>query len=198
MDATKIRLSTEEKELLLRPDWILTKNSIQKKVWQLLEHLQAAQQPAMKMLPEEVRVISGKISRGENYKGLPWLILDQPRYFDKDNVFAIRTLFWWGHFFSCTLQLSGRYKEMYEQKIVSGLSLLKEKDFFICVNTDPWEHHFEEENYIAANNLSDTTFKEIVNKNSFIKLSKKISLEDWDKAEDLLLDIFLSYMKMLS
>ena len=198
MDATKIRLSTEEKELLLRPDWILTKNGIQKKVWQLLENLQAAQQPAMKMLSEEVRAISGKISRGENYQGLPWLILDQPRYFDKDNVFAIRTMFWWGRFFSCTLQLSGRYKEMYTGKIIAALPSLKENKFFTCINTDPWEHHFEEENYIAAYSLSDAAFKEVISKNSFIKISKKISLEEWDHAEELLLGIFGFYMKTLS
>ena len=63
---------------------------------------------------------SPKISKGENYKGLPWLVLDYPRYFNKEDIFAIRTLFWWGNFFSITLHISGKYKMRYEKKIIDS------------------------------------------------------------------------------
>jgi len=42
---------------------------------------------------EAACAIAPKISKGENYEGLPWVILDFPRYFDKENVFAIRCFF---------------------------------------------------------------------------------------------------------
>ena len=48
-----------------------------------------------------------KIAKGENYLQLPYVLLDYPRCFDKENIFAIRTMFWWGNFFSITLHLSG-------------------------------------------------------------------------------------------
>ena len=36
--------------------------------------------------------INGKISKGENYKNLPFVILDLPNFFEKQNVFAYRTM----------------------------------------------------------------------------------------------------------
>ena len=92
--------------------------------------------------------IPPKISKGENYKGLPYLVLDYPRYFGKDDHFAIRSMFWWGNFFSITLHLSGIYKKMYENKIEASFTLLKEESFFIGISDDQWEHHFETSNYL--------------------------------------------------
>ena len=113
MDRTKIRLSQEEEELVATADWILTKNRVIQKINQLLSNVQTSQQQFLQTcttLEKEVLASSPKISKGENYKGLPWLVLDYPRSFNKEEVFAIRTLFWWGNFFSVTLHLSGKYK----------------------------------------------------------------------------------------
>jgi len=155
--------------------------------------LQSGQQDLLlplNSLPEEVLKSSPKISRGENYKGLPWLVLDYPRYFNKDDVFAIRTLFWWGNFFSITLHLSGNYKAKYETKIIDSFESLQQEDFSVCINEDQWEHHFETNNYIPVHDLSESQYSEIIVKRSFIKLAKKIPLEQWNDVEKKLLDIF--------
>ena len=185
MDATKIRLSAKEAELITNADWILTKNEILKKVKHLFEALMKEQQMHLLScygLPAEILVPPPKISKGENYRGLPYLVLDHPRYFDKDNTFAIRTLFWWGNFFSVTLHLAGRYKKKYEQAIVSSYKLLKEQDIYCCVQDDPWEHHFERNNYTPLEELNEDSFKKIIVEKDFIKLAKKLSLHDWDNA----------------
>jgi hypothetical protein len=100
---TKIQFLPAEIELVSSPDIILTKNAILQKIKSFLEGFQLKQQDIIQRylshLPEEVLKISPKISRGENYKGLPWLVLDNPRYFQHNNIFAIRTMFWWGKFF---------------------------------------------------------------------------------------------------
>ena len=193
MDITKIRLSPEEEALVATADWILTKNNVLQKIKQLLLILQSGQQDLLlplNSLPEEVLKSSPKISRGENYKGLPWLVLDYPRYFNKDDVFAIRTLFWWGNFFSITLHLSGNYKAKYETKIIDSFESLQQEDFSVCINEDQWEHHFETNNYIPVHDLSESQYSEIIVKRSFIKLAKKIPLEQWNDVEKKLLDIF--------
>ena len=41
-------------------------------------------------LPAEMLFHSPKISKGENYKGLPYVMLDYPRCFGKTDIFAIR------------------------------------------------------------------------------------------------------------
>ena len=194
MDSTKIRLSPEEAALVTRADWILTKNNILQKIKQLLATIQTEQQHIIEsyspFFSEEILNKSPKISKGENYKGLPWLVLDYPRYFNKENAFAIRTFFWWGNFFSCTLHLSGNYKKKYQEKIIRSFDSLKTKDFSICINDDQWEHHFETTNYLPLQYVTAFGFEETISKRPFIKLSKKIPLEEWNEAENKLLEIF--------
>jgi hypothetical protein len=200
MNATKIRLSQEEAALIMRSDWILTKNRIIQKVMELLGLLQEAQQKLLinsaSSLPSDVSSTTAKISKGENYKGLPYLVLDYPRIFQKEQVFAIRVLFWWGHFFSSTLHLTGDYKILCGKKIMSSFHLLRENGFFICINDDPWEHHFEAGNFISLQNITADRFEEIIRHHSFLKLSKKIPLDQWDEANEKLLDVFSVYMEL--
>jgi hypothetical protein len=202
MDKAKIRLSPEEAELVVNADWILTKNGILQKANHLLGQLQADQQEFLQsyltVLPPEVMQVSPKISKGENYKGLPYLVLDYPRYFEKDNQFAIRTMFWWGNFFSITLHLSGIYKEMYAAKIETSFIQLKQDDFFICVSPDQWEHHFEAGNYSPLQELNEDSFSHYINSKGFLKLAKRFPLAQWNDAEDLLLASFSSVIKWLT
>ena len=201
MDRTKIRLSPEEIALITRPDWILTKNSVIQKTKQLLAALQTEQQQLLtscaSLLPEEILTSSPKISKGENYKGLPYLVLDYPRYFTREDAFTIRTFFWWGNFFSVTLHLSGIYKSKYTEKIISSFESLKKKEVSVCINEDQWEHHFETDNYVPIHTLTVPGFEEIISKRIFIKLSKKIPLQQWDDAEKSLLKIFSQLIKTL-
>ncbi len=202
MDSTKIRLSPEEEALVIRPDWILTKNNVIQKTQKLFSSLQAGEQKAMgtyiDLVPPEIIDSTAKISRGENYRGLPYLVLDYPKYFSKEDVFAIRMLFWWGNFFSATLHLSGSYKKEYQNKIIQSIDLLKNNDFFICVNQTPWEYHFEPDNYLPINEMKADQFRNRVNENAFIKLSGKISIEQWNDAEKKLFEIFCQYMNILT
>src|SRR5215470_1613424 len=131
---SKIQLSTFEMDLLKNSEWILTKNLIIKKAQHLLGDVQENNLRHVKdsslNLPKEVIAVSPKISKGENYNGLPWLMLDYPRYFEKEKVFAIRTMFWWGHFFSTTLHLSGQYKERYADRIAVSYEALCKNEYY--------------------------------------------------------------------
>jgi hypothetical protein len=201
MNAAKIRLSPKEMELVINADCILTKNSILQKTNKLLGQLQEAQYWLLLLfedrMPSELFRSSPKISKGENYEGLPYLVLDYPKYFDRTGVIAIRTLFWWGNFFSITLQLSDRFKTAFESKIISAYSLLKKNGFSCCVNAEQWEHHFEKNNYLMLDELGKAGFeKEITGKN-FLKLAKKIPLAEWDDAENILLTSFEQLITIL-
>jgi hypothetical protein len=202
MYKAKIRLSPEEAALITRADWILTKNNVIQKTNQLLGNLQTEQnvllQSFFSVFPSEIINSSPKISKGENYKGLPYLVLDYPRYFNKEDVFAIRTLFWWGNFFSVTLHISGTYKKIYTEKIIRSFELLRANDFFVCINEDAWEHHFETNNYQPLHTLTTSSFEEMISQKPFIKLSKKIPLEQWNDAEKNLLEIFSQLIRAVA
>src|SRR5688572_11448321 len=132
MSETKLTLSPVELRLATDAEILLTKNAIIDKAKQLFNLLQDKQErylTAQFNLGKTIVDTSPKISRGENYRGLPYVVLDYPRIFEKDNIAAIRTMFWWGHFFSMTLHLSGRYKKQYERQILRSYTRLKEKEF---------------------------------------------------------------------
>lgn len=199
---TKIRLSSYEMELVNNATVILTKNVIMQKARQLLENVQSQQQQYIqthgKNLPAEVFTPPPKISKGENYQGLPYLVLDYPRYFDKDNIFAIRTMFWWGNFFSITLHLSGRYKKKMEKKIIESRLSLINNDFYYCKQENEWEHHFETDNYVPVSKLKKNIFEKLIREKQFIKLAQKISLNQWNDAEKLLFSSYRQIETMLT
>ncbi len=199
MNRAKITLSPKEMELVNNSDWILTKNNLLLKVRDLLNQLQERQMLYLLQfpLPIDYATNSPKISRGENYRGLPWLMLDYPRLFDHENIFALRTMFWWGHFFSITLHLSGDSKKIFEEKIVNAYPSLSKNGFYCCVHEKQWEHHFEADNYSRVDQLKAPQFENAIRTNSFVKLSHKISLENWEDAPDLLFGYFKQYMEMM-
>lgn len=201
MGGTKIQLSEKEMDLVMNADLILTKNAIIKKAISLLDTVQHEQQQYLKQLekpfPKEAVERSPKISKGENYQGLPYLVLDYPRVFEKENlpdrqagVLAIRTLFWWGNFFSITLHVSGSYKTMFEKNIADSFIGLKEAGFSLCINNEEWEHHFEENNYLPLSQIGENNFQKNITEKRFIKLAKKIPLKDWENMPELLVSGF--------
>ena len=42
----------------------------------------------------ETELKNGRVFKGEYYRDLPFVTLDFPRIFEKENVFAYRTMFW--------------------------------------------------------------------------------------------------------
>lgn len=187
---TKIQFLPFEMEMLCNADLLLTKNVILQKIKDLLTSVEEKQKAILGSypwaLPPEVQQISSKISRGENYRGLPWLVLDHPRYFVQQQVFAIRTMFWWGKFFSCTLHLSGQYKEQIQQKIENKKEDLDLHSFYLCIHDSQWEHHFDPENYQLIREMPKDQLATLLQQKSFLKLAVKIPLLQMDDMENLL------------
>lgn len=197
--SVKIQLSPEESELVQNTQWLLAKHIIIKKVYTLFGELNEVfrkeAEPFHYLFPENFKSQSGKISQGNNYQLLPYVILDYPAFFWKERVLAIRTLFWWGNFFSVTLHLSG----MQKNKLTSHsntLSYLQKHNFYICVNDDEWQHHYEEKNYQPARAITLHQLDGIINKN-FIKVSKKLSISEWQASEEFIINAFREILQLL-
>ncbi len=194
MNSAKIRLSAEEQELIADPGWILTKNRILAAIHRFLEELQPAQQNWIRSIPSPVPhhmlEIPASISKGENYQGLPYRVLDFPRCFEGADIFTVRTLFWSGHFFSVTLQLSGRYKTACEPALLAARDQLTKLGAYICTDPDPWQHHFNKGYYTAVAVLTAEEYKRQVLHRPFIKLACKHGLAGWEALPSRLLEDF--------
>ena len=128
---------------------------------------------------------NAKISRGENYRGLPWVILDYPRIFGREDVLAIRTMFWWGHPFSVTLHLKGRYQALYVPVIERRSARLAEAGFQAGIGADEWRHEHAPDNYAPLAEVGHGGMDR-----PFVKLSAAVGLDRWAEAPELLTALF--------
>lgn len=196
---SKIQLSKLETELIQNKEWNLTKRAIIEKVYLLfgnmLEVYKIIAGSHSAHFPVDVENANGKISKGENYQGLPYVILEYPSIFSKENIFAIRTMFWWGNFISISLHIAGISIE--EQKnITRWLPFLQENNFFICINENQWEYDFETSNYIHSSEIDNEELIRLSSRN-FFKISKKMDLVEWDSAPQFLRKCFMEITEFI-
>lgn len=193
MDLAKIRLSQEELLLVQNAEWLLTKNRIIEKAFAIFGSVATEVQnifAGQDLLWPEVLAASPKIFKGENYKGLPYVMLDYPRSFGKQDIFAIRTMFWWGNFFSTTLHVKGQYKRYVESLLKDRWAIFKDNEFYIGIHADEWRHDFESDNYILLLEADMQTVMRELLKKDFCKLSRKVPLKEWDDAPVKLVQLY--------
>lgn len=188
MMPANVKLSKNELALVCNEAFILTKNEIIGKVYDLFGLLSIEFEKelakAKAFLPDEILYHSPKIYKGEQYKSLPYVMLDQPRCFNKNDVFAIRCFFWWGNFFSITLHLGGRFKTQYQSNTIKFFSVnTQNKDWYYCTNDNQWQHDFDEMNYTRIPPNKDLLITNFAQKD-FLKLATKIPLTKWEEVYD--------------
>jgi hypothetical protein len=203
MKYANVKLSKNELSVVTDAAFILTKNNIIAKVYQLFGLLSDEWQNLVtekkNCLPAEILTISPKIYKGEQYLGLPYVMLDYPRVYSVQNVLAIRCFFWWGNFFSITLHLQGRFMHANKAGLMAWVDEHAMQDWFICVNADAWQHHFGENNYCSIDILGNDILKEaLLNERGFIKLAKKMPVEQWDDAVQFFMKGFAELLQVFS
>jgi hypothetical protein len=183
MNAAKIQFSQEEMDLLINPGWLLTKNRIIEKLYGFFgeqsQKLQALFAASANQLPEEILLLPPKIAKGEQYQGLPYIMLDYPRCFGKEDSCAIRSFFWWGHDLSVTLHLKGAYRKRYRSAIMESLSKLAALGFRIAIGEEEWRHDLEPDYSLPLATCSEQTLARVIDEKAFCKLSATVALEDW-------------------
>lgn len=197
MSPAKVTLSQKERELVTNSDWILTKNAVIAKVCEMFGGVSDAYTKALAEHPQ-VSVtgpgfLSPKISKGEQYRGLPWVMLDHPRNFTGSDHFAIRSFFWWGMHCSITLQLSGAFAEKFGASVGKYFSDGDATGWYINAAGNAWEHHFETDNYVPLGKESISFAGK-----PLIKLARRTGLEDWDALPEFFDSNFRKMLAMLS
>lgn len=200
MQTPKIQFSPHEIELMTSPAWILTKNSVMQKMAEgmgsLAERMKETVSQNSERLPSVMTASNAKLSRGENYQGLPYLMLDYPRLFGKDDILAIRTFFWWGRFCSVTLHMRGRYQALICRNISVATSVLAEHEFYISKEGDEWNHDVLSNDYVRIESMQTEALHSL-SRSAFIKLSSKVNLTQWNEMEDALYGLFRELLNLL-
>jgi hypothetical protein len=196
-DTTKVTLSDGQLAMAVDKNIILTKRAVMETAATLFNSLIASINENFGSTILNVDNLSSslpKITKGENYNGFPYVILDYPSTFTKENIFAIRTMFCWGNFISITLHLSGKYKKHFEENIF--IRIKQEGDFFICVAENQWQHHFEETNYKNVSKITQTEMSTLQQKD-FLKVALKYKLHHWNMMQSILPEGYKKINKLL-
>lgn len=196
-----MNFTPKELDFVNNQDFLITKRALIDKIYHEFGNIGRSLQ---KQLVIDDRLISesfierpGKISRGENYHGLPYLMLDFPRNFRPESTLAYRLMFWWGNFFSATLQLSGSVLEQNQNQLVKHIDKLRDKDIFFCVNSSPWEYHLNENNYLHFDEININQILKQVKTHKFVKLNKILPLERASDLESFAIETFKDYLRIL-
>ena len=177
-------LTQQEAKLVCDSEILHLKSSALEKIFrELSETLNILRKETVmysEALPTEVLEFTGKVSRGENYQGLPYQVLDYPASFSLEDIFAYRTMFWWGNFYSCTLHLQGKYLYQYMPNIENNFNWIQKSGLFLSCGKTPWRYEYEENNYKRATEVP----RESLRGRSFLKISKSFSLDELDNLKE--------------
>jgi hypothetical protein len=146
MQKSKIGFSPTELKLVNDRELILTKTRAIETVYTLFGEIGTSlfeNFKTMQTIYPEVFAILPKISKGENYLGFPWVMLDYPRYFhQKHGHFAFRVFFWWGHYFMVQVHVSDRFANFIDKFILheSFKDFAQFNETYLGHPTDPWDN----------------------------------------------------------
>lgn len=185
MQDTNLLISDEELKIILNGDFFIKKRAVSNKIRQafieLKDNLETTILKNKQVLPASIDLKDSKISRGENYRFIPYIVLDYPKLYAQENIFTYRSMFLWGNFFSFTLHLSGDILNDSYNIIINNLNKLEGKDFYFCINNNPWEYFYGSDNYISLDEMLKLKLPE---QRSFIKLSRKLHLTNYSKIQE--------------
>jgi hypothetical protein len=187
MDDPKVTFSTSELSLMMNSEFILTKNRVISNIYELFGSLSTALVSEVESnAPAWVEQVSGspKISKGEQYQGFPWVMLDYPRIFSREKGFlALRTFFWWGHYFTAQWLISGSFysKLNIAIKTKGWPFMINGCQLYAGFSSNPWINELPQEGILCleAADLSEEGFPDGV-----FKLAIKVPINQWTNIPD--------------
>lgn len=135
------------------------------------------------LLPDGSLIKSGKISKGENYKGLPYIVLDFPRFSDGKKLLIYRTMFWWGNYCLCML---------ISQNCGHRLSVPPSTPYLLNIGDTPWNYDLSDPNWIQLNQTS------IPSTLPFLSIARKVDFSDFDQLSDISRTTFETVLSFLN
>ncbi|MBZ4189867.1 hypothetical protein [Niabella beijingensis] len=201
MEETKLSLSPEEHAIVADPEIILTKNGVLQKIRGALDALYGWQLEFLKekaaWFPPSLLANSGKVSKGENYNGLPYVVLDYPRNFRQGHIFAVRSMFWWGRQVSTTLHVSGEWQAYFLPRLVAGFELLKTGPYHLSYSGNEWEHDVQGESHLPFTEVTAAQWELLLKEKTFIKITAVAPISQLERAPDLWRNAFRELMELL-
>ena len=167
MQKSRIILTKHQLDFARTTEYPLTKHAIIQYIVQLFEELgQSLQHNGWESSDKAF-----KITRGENYQLMPYVVLDYPQLKANDFNLVTRTLFWWGNY--CSLNL------IVHKDLVKDGTIKLEEPLYLLTDDQLWNNNIN-----VGYKLVDFIDKSTVSA-EFIRLAKVIKIEEIDSLPEL-------------
>jgi hypothetical protein len=134
-----------------------------------------------------------KITRGENYNAMPYVVLDFPRLLGKDFEVVCRTMFWWGHYFSCNLIIKTELIDVEQTaKNIAGKSKIK-----LWTGNNLWEQNLQTDEYAKLKKLTEAEIIEVLKRQPYLKMATRINLDDFETLPQKAQSVFEQWLSLV-
>lgn len=135
--------------------------------------------------------------KGEHLLNCPYLYLDYPKFFSKEEKFTFRNLFWWGHSFISAWILEGRLLDAYKENLLKHYAILADQGLFILMADTLWEWRNKSELHLEIRKDNFKAVCDALETRAFLKIHRHIALDGPILKEgNLLSEAEASYRKM--
>jgi len=193
--------SKPEIELMTDGELLLTKRKIMSKVADRFAALEGSFRQVVESRtdiewPDDALTKAGKISRGENHKGLPYVVLDYPRLLTAGNTVHVRLLFWWGHYFGLSLHLAGHFWQTKKVGILKKLAALEAENIRFQTEGSPWENDVFSQDFREIRDLKNLQ-SGLADKAAFLRVVAYLPIGGAAELEVFAVEGFKNFMAIL-
>ena len=179
---SNISFTPREIDHLADTEFFRTKVLISQKVRRTLEQLHRVYQSELGGLellsPEGFNPEAVQFVKGEHLEDFPYQYLDFPRYYTREEKFAFRSLFWWGHHVVFSLILEGSSIRLYKQNLINRYSTLADKHICLCISPSLWEWKFGPGYTLELTQDKKSEVAAVLANRSFFKIARFVPMTD--------------------
>lgn len=185
------RFTPEEMRMICDTDFFPAKAEIIQKFHEEFMKLRdqlrmECQKAPLSVAPSGTDYESGQLVKGERFHDFPYVYLDFPKFFSRDEMFTFRSFFWWGHSLIFCWLLSGPRLDEYPKRLLACRESLSHESIFLSTADTPWEWGLEKPHAMFLDQIGKDRLKEILKDRSFLKLGCSISLKSLETPDAIL------------
>jgi hypothetical protein len=138
-----IDFTTEELTFVSDQHFFSQKAKVSIKIRKLLEQLHVTFQEELKaqplLIPNACDLTTYQLVKGEQLEHFPYQYLDFPKFYTREEKFAFRSLFWWGHHMAFALILEGGALRRYKENLINRYSTISDRGLCLGLDSNLWE-----------------------------------------------------------
>ena len=174
--------SSKEVACFANTEFFRTKAKITLQVRQILEelhgHLKSELIGRELLAPQGVNLEVVQFVKGEHLEDFPYQYLDFPRHYTREEKFAFRSLFWWGHHMVFALILEGPHIRRYKENIINRFADIADNHICLCLSSSLWEWNAGPGYTMELTLDRKSQTAAVLANRSFVKLARFIPMTD--------------------